>query len=50
MRAARGKDQHPGAAGTVRGALAARYPEDQAVGYLTGDLRGAVSVRLVLGG
>ncbi len=26
------------------------YPDDQAVGYLTGDLRGAVSVRVALGG
>lgn len=34
----------------VRQILERRYPDDQAVGYLTGDLRGAVSVRLALGG
>ncbi len=34
----------------VRAILDQRYPDDQAVGYLTGDLRGAVSVRLALGG
>lgn len=28
--------------------LAARYPEDQAVGYAVGDLRGAVAVRVAL--
>lgn len=32
----------------VRQILAERYPEDQAVGYETGDLRGAVSVRVHL--
>lgn len=30
----------------VREALAARYPEDRAVGYASGDFRGAVSVRV----
>jgi len=29
----------------VRAAIAERYPEDEAVGYRLGDLRGAVSVR-----
>jgi hypothetical protein len=32
----------------VRAVLAARYPEDAAVGYRAGDLRGAVSVRMAL--
>jgi hypothetical protein len=30
----------------VRDALAARYPEDRATGYASGDFRGAVSVRV----
>jgi hypothetical protein len=30
----------------VRGLLSARYPQDEAVGYQVGDLRGAISVRL----
>ena len=34
----------------VREVLEQRYPDDQAVGYLTGDLRGAVSVRVALPG
>ncbi len=33
----------------VRRVLEQRYPDDRAVGYLTGDLRGAVSVRVALG-
>lgn len=32
----------------VRQILEQRYPDDRAVGYLTGDLRGAVSVRVAL--
>jgi hypothetical protein len=30
----------------VRGLLRERYPQDQAVGYQVGDLRGAISVRI----
>jgi hypothetical protein len=33
----------------VREILERKYPDDRAVGYLTGDLRGAVSVRVALG-
>lgn len=32
----------------VRELLAERYPEDEAVGYAAGDLRGAISVRMEL--
>jgi hypothetical protein len=32
----------------VKAIIAERYPADQAVGYATGDLRGAVSVRVAL--
>src|SRR5574341_235972 len=32
----------------VRAVLATRYPEDRATGYVAGDLRGAVSVRVPL--
>lgn len=34
----------------VRQVLAQRYPEDRATGYAAGDLRGAISVRVALGG
>jgi len=33
---------------SIRAVLAARYPEDEAVGYAEGDLRGVVAVRLPL--
>ncbi len=33
---------------SIRAVLAARYPEDKAVGYAEGDLRGVVAVRLAL--
>jgi hypothetical protein len=32
----------------VRGLIRVKYPDDQAVGYRTGDLRGAVAVRVAL--
>lgn len=32
----------------VRALIAARYPDDRAVGYAAGDLRGAISVRVPL--
>jgi hypothetical protein len=32
---------------TVRSVLQARYPDDQATGYSLGQLRGAISVRIV---
>lgn len=32
----------------VRGLIDARYPQDQAVGYAPGDLRGAISVRVAM--
>lgn len=32
----------------VRGLIDARYPQDQAVGYRPGELRGAISVRVTL--
>jgi hypothetical protein len=32
----------------VRAALEERYPEDDAIGFKPGDLRGAVSVRVPL--
>ena len=32
----------------ARALIAARYPEDRAVGYAPGDLRGAISVRVAL--
>lgn len=32
----------------VRGLIDARYPQDQAVGYAAGELRGAISVRVAL--
>jgi uncharacterized protein (DUF302 family) len=34
----------------VKEAIAARYPQDRATGFATGDLRGAVSVRVPLDG
>jgi len=34
----------------VRRVLARRYPNDRATGYAVGDLRGAISVRVALGG
>jgi len=34
----------------VKSILSKKYPEDRATGFLVGDLRGAISVRIALGG
>jgi hypothetical protein len=45
---ARGLRREENISADVKPILAEKYPEDRATGFLIGDLRGAVSVKIVL--